>query len=528
MNSQTPTCKRPQRPQRQRQKGWAARLTALLAAFFVVFSVAQPAVLAPAPIYAANTVTVDVIGTANQTEARKLLALVNAARAQVGVPALTWDAALEETAIQRAVEQGIFYGHTRPDDSGCFTAWPSGHYFFAENVAWGQRNAQEVNTSWTNSSGHYQNMVNSAATTMAAACFYTPTGWHWVECFGTGAGTGMTGEPLDSTILGEVETDASAVALAFLSSEMQMEAGESDVSLCIVTRESGQSNFAYTNPESLEWTVSNPSVASVSEGTIHALAAGTTTVTARVPGTSAADTMTLTVTGGGVPEPTPTPDPTPVRTGWQQEAGAWYLYDQSGNKLKGWQRSGDAWYYLDPTSGAMSVGWRQIGGAWYYFNASGAMVTGWQAIGGTWYYFASSGAMVTGWQAIGGTWYYFNASGAMVTGWQAIGGAWYYFNSSGAMLSNAWMGNYYLGASGAMLTNTWTPDGYYVGANGAWQSSASQGSSSSSSALTGQYYWVASGDVYHTNPNCRTLARSSNILSGITPPAGRRLCSVCR
>lgn len=27
---------------------------------------------------------------------------------------------------------------------------------------------------------------------------------------------------------------------------------------------------------------------------------------------------------------------------------------------------------------------------------------------------------------------------------------------------------YYLNGSGAMLSNTTTPDGYYVGANGAW------------------------------------------------------------
>lgn len=76
--------------------------------------------------------------------------------------------------------------------------------------------------------------------------------------------------------------------------------------------------------------------------------------------------------------------------------------------------------------------------------------------------------MATGWQKIGGTWYYFNASGAMQAGWQKIDGSWYCFAASGAMLHDCWAGNYYLGPSGAMLTDARTPDGYYVGADGAW------------------------------------------------------------
>lgn len=41
------------------------------------------------------------------------------------------------------------------------------------------------------------------------------------------------------------------------------------------------------------------------------------------------------------------------------------------------------------------------------------------------------------------------------------------------------------------------------------------------------YYWVQSGKVYHVSPNCPTLARSKNVHSGSTPPAGRRVCKVC-
>jgi glucan-binding YG repeat protein len=40
------------------------------------------------------------------------------------------------------------------------------------------------------------------------------------------------------------------------------------------------------------------------------------------------------------------------------------------------------------------------------------------------------------------------------------------------MTVNAWVQSggkyYYVGATGAMLVNTTTPDGYWVGADGAW------------------------------------------------------------
>lgn len=43
---------------------------------------------------------------------------------------------------------------------------------------------------------------------------------------------------------------------------------------------------------------------------------------------------------------------------------------------------------------------------------------------------------------------------------------------------------------------------------------------------TGTVYYVESGEVYHINPDCRTLARSTNIFSGPIPE-GRRACKVC-
>lgn len=45
---------------------------------------------------------------------------------------------------------------------------------------------------------------------------------------------------------------------------------------------------------------------------------------------------------------------------------------------------------------------------------------------------------------------------------------------------------------------------------------------------SGTVYWVASGDVYHSTPDCPTLSRSKNIRSGSVSSSGKsRACKVC-
>jgi hypothetical protein len=70
---------------------------------------------------------------------------------------------------------------------------------------------------------------------------------------------------------------------------------------------------------------------------------------------------------------------------------------------------------------------------------------------GYWYCNADRSYPVNQWQYINNYWYYFNESGYMVTGWVYWNEKWYYCSDSGAMLAS-----------------TTTPDGYYVGADGAW------------------------------------------------------------
>ena len=100
--------------------------------------------------------------------------------------------------------------------------------------------------------------------------------------------------------------------------------------------------------------------------------------------------------------------------------------------------------------------------------------------------------MHTGWVFTNGNWYHcgnngekeynktidnckLDSTGAWVgneNDWFKWGKDWYYFGAKGKLVTNQWIQTngiwYYVGDTGRMLTNTTTPDGYRVGADGAW------------------------------------------------------------
>ncbi len=104
-------------------------------------------------------------------------------------------------------------------------------------------------------------------------------------------------------------------------------------------------------------------------------------------------------------------------------------------------------------------------------GASGSVTSGWGQDDKGWYYIKENKTRASGeWLNLGRTEYWIDSDGYMATGWRH--GALYYFRSNGAMAANYWVEDkgkwFYLGSDGAMLTNARTPDGYQLGADGAW------------------------------------------------------------
>ena len=131
----------------------------------------------------AETVTVTVEGTYGQSDARSMLQMVNDFRTGpdawywnesntekvfcTGLQKLEYDYALEQTAMQRAIEVAMIFSHTRPDGTGCFTAFPSGSYASGENIAAGSVSAEATFRQWEEADkdysgqGHRRNMLRS-------------------------------------------------------------------------------------------------------------------------------------------------------------------------------------------------------------------------------------------------------------------------------------------------------------------------------------------------------------------------------
>ena len=82
----------------------------------------------------------------------------------------------------------------------------------------------------------------------------------------------------------------------------------------------------------------------------------------------------------------------------------------------------------------------------------------WEFINGKWFAFGASGYIMTGWiyDPVYKYGFYIDVNRGMLTGWQLLNNKWYYFNP----VSD--------GTRGRLFVNTTTPDGYKVGADGAW------------------------------------------------------------
>ena len=110
-------------------------------------------------------------------------------------------------------------------------------------------------------------------------------------------------------------------------------------------------------------------------------------------------------------------------------------------------------------------------------NTGGPGVTterGWVKDNTGWYYVKNNGVKASKeWITDKGETYWIEGDHYMAKGWKQIDGKWYYLCSTGSLAKNVWKTGangtwYYLGQDGVMLTNATTPDGYKVGADGAW------------------------------------------------------------
>lgn len=131
--------------------------------------------------YNSSCQTLNITGESGYELAWEVLELLNAEREKEGLDKLKMDSGLLEAAMLRAAECSLYYSHTRPDGTECFTASDK---MSGENIAVGHKTAKEVMNSWMNSEGHRKNILNSRYRSVGIGCFYINGTYRWVQCFG--------------------------------------------------------------------------------------------------------------------------------------------------------------------------------------------------------------------------------------------------------------------------------------------------------------------------------------------------------
>ena len=296
---------------------------------------------------------------------------------------IKWSTALKKTAFSRAAEASVTMNHKRLSNKDIWSAWPSGNFSLAENLAWNYDGFMAAIDQWyeekadyvksrsgasvSGQTGHYESLINPELTYMGLAAFENPVtqnGWVTVaQSFGTSSGS------------------SEELAGSYGKAIQYTEANSSQIQ-----------TFA--------------TKANLFDKDLKAI--GTHTSKKIKQGKS-----------NGTNKP-----------------GFFFQMQDIGRGMGFWRQSGSRWWFMQLDGSYPYNQWAQLDNIWYHFDSSGWMQTGWLKDGETWYYLDGSGAMKTGWLKDNGSWYYLDSSGAMKTGWMKVSGKWYYAYSSGSLAIN--------------------------------------------------------------------------------------------
>ena len=268
-------------------------------------------------IFAATgqTVKLMVPGNYQQTQARKMLGMINSFRKgsdawywnsdnktkarATGLSQLKYDYELERVAMQRAAEIALYFEHTRPNGDSCFTAFPTSKYYaMGENIAWGYgmlTTAEEAYYAFREDNekfegqGHRRNMLNYSFSAVGCACFIYGKTYYWVQEFGSPVVDTKTVTANDgfSTPTVEILTSRiSAAAMSLTTTSVDLTAGDTvgmSPAILLITipgRDISQNCYVLANPS---YTSNNKSIATVSATMVTGVSKGNTTLTASFP-----------------------------------------------------------------------------------------------------------------------------------------------------------------------------------------------------------------------------------------------------
>ena len=344
-------------------------------------------------INSASTSFVGIEGNFLTPDKQAILDRINAIRKEAVAEGIVnsyvpikWSTALEKTAFSRAAEASVTRNHKRLSNKDIWSAWPSGNFSLAENLAWNYDGFMTAINQWYEEkadyvkslsgasvyaqTGHYESLINPELTYMGLAAFDNPKN-SWItiaQSFGTASGgseelAGGYGKVIQYTEANSSQTQTFATKANLFDKDLK----------AIGTHKSKATNSS----QKLDDETNDPAE-------------------------------------------------------FLNRLRSWFDHSQY---FGSWIQSNGRWWFKHNDGSYTSNGWEKINRTWYHFDGSGWMQTGWVK-DGSWYYLESSGAMKTGWVKDNGSWYYLQDSGAMKTGWMKVYGKWYYAYKSGALAIN--------------------------------------------------------------------------------------------
>ena len=323
-------------------------------------------------IYTSATGTLNISGTQNYTYASQVITLLNEQRVNNGLSPLTADSTLTAAAMQRAAETVIYFSHTRPNGSRCFTAFDGG--WRGENIAAGQADPDEVITGWMNSTGHRKNILEANYTGVGVGCFNYKGINFWVQCFSdiTADGAVRTGTA-SATAAVSASTDYINMS-GRLAENTFSSAGETttftvsnnNVGWTYITATVDSSSFNYS---------SSSSAAKVdSAGNVTVAGGGTAIITAATKKGSLSVSDTLTSTA-----PSLTPSITSITAGSGKVDLSWSSVSGAANYAVYYTANGK-WYNAGTTTALKMTVSGLTGGTRYGFAVKAYLNGAWTSV----------------------------------------------------------------------------------------------------------------------------------------------------
>ena len=114
---------------------------------------------------------------------KQVVKIVNDERAKLKLAPLQIDESLMKSCDIRAKETATKFSHERPDGTSCFTVIEIQYRSAGENIAYGQKDAEDVMKSWMNSVGHRNNILGESYTHIGVGCHEHNNRLYWVQLF---------------------------------------------------------------------------------------------------------------------------------------------------------------------------------------------------------------------------------------------------------------------------------------------------------------------------------------------------------